>query len=119
MRLVICENSNELITCAPHTGEFESLNDAKRCAERRQKFIFTELAIETEAGDLIACRPVFLPWIDCVDPHLLGQCEENRDVERAMDSTNTGYMAGFAAGRAHHTRNVWASGVYCPRQKNY
>ena len=69
MRLVICENSNELITCAPHTGEFESLNDAKRCAERRQKFIFTELAIETEAGDLIAYRPVFLPWIDCVPHH--------------------------------------------------
>ena len=72
MRLVICENSNELITCAPHTGEFESLNDAKRCAERRQEFLSTVLAIETEAGDLIAYRPGIRPWVDCVDPYLFG-----------------------------------------------
>ena len=63
MRLVICENSNELITCAPHTGEFESLNDAKRCAERRQKFIFTELAIG-DRGRRPDCMPSCLPSLD-------------------------------------------------------
>ena len=72
MRLIICENSQDLITCGPHAGEFESLSDAKRCADRRQEFLSTELAIEDEAGNLIAYRPGIRPWVHCVDPQLFG-----------------------------------------------
>ena len=49
MRLVLCEKSKELITGAPYAGEFESLEDAKRAADRRQEFLSTDLAIEDEA----------------------------------------------------------------------
>ena len=72
MRLILCENSRELITGPPHVGEFESLADAKRCADRRQEFLSTHLAIEDEAGNLIAYRPDIRPWVDCIDPRLLG-----------------------------------------------
>ena len=71
MRLVIYEQSNELITCAPHAGEFECVSDAKRCADQRQEFLSTVMAIETEDGELIAYRPGIRPWVDCVDPNLL------------------------------------------------
>ena len=72
MRLVICEKSKELITGAPHAGEFESVADAKRCADRRQEFLSTDLVIESEAGDLIAYRPGIRPWVDCADQIMSG-----------------------------------------------
>ena len=72
MRLSLCENSNELITSPPHAGEYESLADAKRAAERRQEFLSTRLLIEDEAGNLIAYRAGIRPWVYCVDPHMLG-----------------------------------------------
>ena len=65
MRLVICETSKELITGAPHAGEFETVDDAKRCADKRQQFLSTDLVIESEAGDMIAYRPGIQPWVDC------------------------------------------------------
>lgn len=67
LRLVISEISKELDTLAPHTGEFESLSDAKRCADRRQNFISTDLVIKTEAGELISYRPGIRPWVDVMD----------------------------------------------------
>ena len=71
MRLVLHENSDELTTCEPHIGEFESLADAKRAADRRREFISTELAIATEAGDLISYRPGVGTWVDVIDLRLL------------------------------------------------
>ena len=44
MRFVLCEKSIEMITDAPHAGEYESLEDAKRAADRHQEFLSTELA---------------------------------------------------------------------------
>ena len=67
LRLVISEYSEELDTRAPRTGEFERLSDAKRHADRHQEFIFTELVIESEYGDLIAYRPSISSWVDCAD----------------------------------------------------
>ena len=72
MRFILCEKSIEMITDAPHAGEYESLEDAKRAADRRQEFLSTELAIEDEAGNLIAYRPGIRPWVYCVDPHMFG-----------------------------------------------
>ena len=70
MRLILNEKSKEHSTGAPHAGEFENLNDAKRTADRRQRFIFTDLVIENEYGDLIAYRPSISSWVDCVDSRL-------------------------------------------------
>ena len=72
MRLILCENSSELITSAPYAGEFENLSDAKRVADRRQEFLSTQLIIEDMQGNLIAYRPDIRPWVDCIDPRLLG-----------------------------------------------
>ena len=71
MRLVISEYSEEIDTRALLTGEFERLSDAKRRADREQEFIFSELLIESEYGDLIAYRPSASSWIDCADPILV------------------------------------------------
>ena len=49
------------------------MGDAKRAADRRQEFISTELTIEDEVGNLIAYRPGIRPWIDCINPDMLGR----------------------------------------------
>ena len=67
MRLVICEKSKELITGAPHAGEFESVADAKTLRRPAPGVLSTDLVIESEAGDLIAYRPGIRPWVDCAD----------------------------------------------------
>ena len=107
LRLVIFENSKEFETFAPHTGEFKNLNDAKRCADRHQKFLSTDLIIETEAGDVLAYRHGILPWEDYVasaDFRLMASPDEG-DIPLILNTRCQTHYARRkrAAGFTRHT----------------